>query len=186
MNYVHHWKYKNLTIALTGIILAIILSQIEAFHYFLLHLGSFGYVGLFIGGMLFTSMFTAATSILIISTLAENISPLTIGLIGGAGAVIGDLLILNLIKDNLAAEIESVYDNLDSKGYFKKLFHSKYFNWMLPVIGAMIIVSPLPDELGISLIGLSNISKTKFILLSYFLNSLGIFLIASASMLIRL
>lgn len=181
----HKWKYKNLTIVFFSIILAILVSKIEAFHSFLLRLGSFGYIGAFIAGILFVSMFTVATSGLIIFTLADTLSPIKISLIAGLGAVLGDLLIFFLLKNNLSNEIKHIYNHFDKKNHLKKLFYSKYFNWLLPVIGAFIIASPFPDELGISLIGISKMSKTKFIFISYILNSIGIFFIVSASVLIN-
>lgn len=57
--------------------------------------------------------------------------------------------------------------------------------WIIMPIGAIIIASPFPDELGVSLIGLSKLSTGKFILLSYILNSIGIFLVVSASVFIK-
>ncbi len=168
-----------------SVVVAIILSRIELFHYLLLHLGSFGYLGAFIAGMFFVSTFTVATSALILLILAETLSPLEIGLIAGLGAVVGDMLIFRLVKDNLTNEIEDIYNHVDKKKHFKKLFHSKYFNWMLPVLGSIIIASPLPDELGVSLMGISKINPVKFIFLSYILNSIGIFLIVSASAFIK-
>lgn len=183
-NHRSHWRYKNLTIVFIGVILAIVLSRNEMFHSFLMHLGSFGYVGAFIAGILFVSTFTVATSALVLLTLAETLSPIEIGLIAGLGAVVGDMLIFNLIKDNLANEIEEIYDQMDSGHHLKKLFHSKYFNWSLPIFGAIIIASPLPDEMGISLINLSKMSTLKFILISYILNSIGIFLVVSASVIV--
>lgn len=136
-------------------------------------------------GILFVSTFTVATSALVLLTLAETLSPIEIGLIAGVGAVVGDLLIFSLIKDNLANEIEDIYNQIDTKQHIKKLFHTKYFSWMLPVFGAAIIASPLPDEMGISLIGLSKMKIANFIFLSYLLNSVGIFLIVSASAIIK-
>ena len=165
--------------------MAIILSQIDIFHSFLLRLGELGYVGAFIAGIFFVSTFTVSTSALILLILAETLSPLEIGLIAGIGAVVGDMIIFHLVRDNLSGEIEDIYNQMDRKQHIKKLFHSKYFNWMLPIIGAIIITSPLPDELGVSLISLSKLSTVKFILLSYFLNSIGIFLIVSASLFIK-
>jgi len=181
----YHWKYKNLTIVFFSVILVIFLSKIESFHSFLLHLGNFGYIGAFIAGIFFVSMFTVATSGLILFTLAETLSPIEISLIAGLGAVVGDLLIFHLIKDNLSKEIKYIYKNIDKKNHLKKLFYSKYFNWTLPIIGAAIIASPFPDELGISLIGLSKMNKIKFIFISFALNSIGIFLIVSASVFIK-
>jgi len=181
----HRWRYKNLTILLLGIILAIVLSQVESFHSFLLHLNNFGYLGAFIAGIFFVSTFTVATSALILLTLAEILSPIEIALIAGFGAVIGDLLIFHLIKDSLFDEIKFIYNKIDRKKYFRKLFHSKYFNWMLPIIGAIIIASPLPDEIGVSMMGLSKLSTPKFIFISYILNSIGLFLIISTSIIIK-
>ena len=180
-----HWKYKNLTMVFIGILLAIILSRNSSFHSFLLHMGTLGYIGAFLAGILFVSTFTVATSALVLLTLAETLSPLEIGIIAGLGAVIGDMIIFNFIKDNLANEIEDIYEHLDTKQHLKKVFHSKYFSWTLPVFGAAIIASPLPDEMGISLINLSKMTPLKFILLSYLLNSIGIFLIVSASVVIK-
>ena len=184
-NYNNKWKYKNLTVVFISIVLAVQLSRIEGFHSFLIHLGGFGYIGAFIAGMLFVSTFTVATSALILLILAETLSPLEIGLIAGLGAVVGDMLIFHLIKDNLANEVEDIYNQMDRKKHLKKLFHSKYFNWMLPVLGGIIIASPLPDELGVSLMGISKMNTLKFILLSYVLNSIGIFLVVSASVFIK-
>ena len=56
---------------------------------------------------------------------------------------------------------------------------------MLPIIGAIIIASPFPDEIGVSLMGLSKLSTPKFIFISYILNSIGLFLIVSASVIIK-
>lgn len=179
------WKYKNLTVVFLSVILAIALSRIEGFHSLLLHLGNFGYIGAFIAGMFFVSTFTVATSALILLILAETLSPLEIGLIAGLGAVVGDMLIFRLVKDNLSNEIEDIYNHVDRKKHLKKLFHSKYFNWMLPVLGSILIASPLPDELGVSLMGISKMNPVKFMVISYVLNSIGIFLVVSVSVFIK-
>jgi len=179
MSYWKHWKYKNLTLVFLGIIIAIILSRIETFHYFLLHLGSLGYIGALIAGILFVNIFTVSTGVLILLILAESLSAIEIGLIAGVGAVIGDLLIFHLVRDNIANELEQIYNKIDHKHHIVKLLHTKYFNWSLPVIGALIIASPLPDELGITLMGISQMKIYKFIIVSYLLNALGIFLVIS-------
>lgn len=180
-----HWKYKNLTIAAIGIVVAIILSRNEALHGFLLHLGGFGYIGAFIAGVMFVSTFTVATSALVLLTLAETLSPIQIGLVAGLGAVVGDMVIFRFIEDDLTSEIVGLYSLVDSRKYLERLLHSQYFNWSLPLIGAVIIASPLPDEMGISLMNLSRMSTTKFIFVSYILNSIGIFLVVSASVVIK-
>ena len=185
MNYWQQWKYKNLTFVVVGVIFAVILSSIEEFQNFLLHLGGFGYISAFFAGILFVSTFTVATGAVILLILAEQLHPIEIGLIAGFGAVVGDLTIFRFVKDNLVKELESIYNQIDSDHHLKRVLHSKYFSWSLPVIGAIIIASPFPDELGISLMGISKMKTYKFMLISFLLNSLGIFLVVSASVIIK-
>ena len=159
----HRLKYKNIIILLLSIFFALILSRFEEFHSFLLNLGNFGYIGAFIAGMLFVSTFTVATGAVILLVLAERLSPVEIGIIAGLGAVVGDLLIFRFVKDNLNQEIASLYNNIDSDHHIQKVFHSRYFSWTLPVVGALLIASPLPDEIGVSLMGISRMKITNFV-----------------------
>lgn len=185
MHYWREWRYKNLTFFLLSILVAFVLSRLEPFHEFLLHLGRFGYIGAFIGGVLFVSTFTVATGAVILLVLAEYLSPLEIGFIAGIGAVAGDFTIFKIIKDNLTEELEEIYQHFDHKHHLQHILHSKYFSWTLPVIGAVIIASPFPDEIGVSLMGISKMKTYKFLLISFLLNAIGIFLVVSASLVIK-
>lgn len=149
-----------------------------------MHLGNFGYLGAFISGILFVSSFTVATSVLIIITLAETISPLKLSLIAALGSVFGDLIIFRFVKDNLSQEIKEIYKHIGINKSIERIFNSKLFNWTLPVMGALLIALPFPDELGISLLGLSDVSRVKFICISFLLNLVGIFIIVFTSVLI--
>ncbi|OGG11712.1 hypothetical protein A2Z00_03650 [Candidatus Gottesmanbacteria bacterium RBG_13_45_10] len=182
----HHrlHKYTNLTLVGISIIVALTLSRVEGFHALFLHLGTFGYLGAFFAGMLFVSTFTVATGALMLLLLAETYSHIEIGLIAGLGAVIGDLFIFHVVKDNLLEELSDLYHQFGGK-HFTHILHTAYFRWSLPVIGAIIIASPLPDELGVSLMGISKMNTYRFALVSYLLNSAGIFLILSASTVIK-
>ena len=181
----HDWKYKNLTFLLISIIIAFFLFRYEPFHSFLLGLGDFGYFGAFIAGILFVSTFTVATGAIIMLVLAEKLSPVEIGLIAGLGAVVGDFVIFRFIKDNLAREVQDIYDHIDGAHHIQRVFHSKYFSWSIPVIGAIIIATPFPDEIGVSLLGISKMKTYQFLVISFILNAIGIFLIVSASVVIK-
>lgn len=181
----NHWKYKNLSIFSLSLLFALILSRFETFHTFLLNLGSFGYIGAFIAGTLFVSTFTVATGAVILLVLAESLSPIEIGIVAGLGAVVGDFTIFRFIKNNLTQELTLIYNHIDGNHHLQKILHSKYFSWTLPVIGAIIIASPLPDEIGVSLMGISRMSTFRFLLLSFVLNAVGIFLVVSASAIIK-
>ena len=185
MSYWENWHFKNITLFAVSIIFVYFLSQTESFKVFLINLGAFGYFGAFIAGILFVSTFTVAIGILILSILAKTISPIELGLIAGLGAVFGDFMIFSLIKNNLAGELSYLYNKLDKGNHVKNIFYSKYFYWTLPVLGAIIIASPFPDELGVSFMGISKMKNYQFLITSFILNSIGIFLLVSAILLIE-
>lgn len=182
MRFWKHWKYKNLTLVFVGLVFTFFLARFEPFHEFLLHLGTFGYFGAFLAGMLFVSTFTVGTGALILLILIEQYTPIEMALIAGLGGVVGDLIIFKFVKDDLTKELDTLYTQIDSKHHFIKLLHTKYFRWSLPVIGAIIIASPFPDELGVTLMGISKMSTPKFMVIAFLLDTLCIFLIATAAL----
>lgn len=165
---------------LVSVLVAIILAQNQTFKDWLLHLGSLEYIGALLAGMIFVSSFTAAISIVVIGIMAQNINPVALGLIGGVGAVIGDYLVFKLIRSHLQDELSMLFGK-DGTSYVKAVLRSRYIAWMLPLIGIFILASPLPDELGVSLLGISKISEARFILISYVSNAVGILMIASVA-----
>jgi len=178
------YKYKNLTFLSISFLVAFFFFENETIHSFLLHLGALEYLGAFLAGIMFTSTFTVALSMVILLILAENLNPIHIGIIAGVGAVLGDLLIFRFVRDNLYNEIKDVYNNFGGN-HLRRVLHTKYFSWTLPVIGAALIASPLPDEIGISLMGIAKMKTYQFVILSFLLNSVGIFLVISASAIVK-
>jgi uncharacterized membrane protein YdjX (TVP38/TMEM64 family) len=155
---------------------------------FLLQLSNYGYLGAFIAGILFVSSFTVSIGALILFSLVHAMPAWQIGLVAGLGSVIGDLIIFRFIRDNLFHEILPLYNQLGG-GHVKKVFKStlmsKYFKWAIPVIGALIIASPMPDEIGVGMMGLSKIPTWQFAVLAFLLNAVGIFLVVSAAAIIK-
>ena len=89
----------------------------------------------------------------------------------------GDLLLFLFIKDVFARDVREFLSTHKRKARFFSYFHFGFFKWLLPLIGALIIVSPLPDELGLTLLGLSK-ERVIFILpLTFLLNFVSILLI---------
>ena len=181
----HRYHYKNLTYLGISIIIAILLFKNQSFHSFLLHLGNYGYIGAFIGGILFVSTFTVSIATVILFNLAEYLNPLEIALIAGVGSVVGDTMIFQFVRTKgLVDEVKHFFHYFGSDK-LKHLIHTKYFGWTLPVIGAIIIASPLPDELGVGLMGIAHMTTWKFMIVSFLLNSLGIFIVVSSALLFR-
>jgi uncharacterized membrane protein YdjX (TVP38/TMEM64 family) len=171
----HH--YKNIFLVGIGILAAIGLSRSGKM---LGYLGNVGYLGVFVAGVLLVSTFTAPTGIAMLLILTKQYAPIEIVLLAGAGTVVSDVLIFYFVRDNLANELEDLYKQFGGS-HLTHIFHSKHFRWTLPVIGTFIIASPLPDELGVSLLSISKMKLPQFILTSFCLHSLGIFLIVSLS-----
>ena len=176
----HHLRrrrHSNLLLLLGGFLFAFLLSRFPFFAVFIKEIGKFGYFGAVFSGLLFTSTFTAATGALLLLNFAKTLDPFWLILCGVAGALSADLLIFLFVKDKVVEDITPIYEHFLDKNHLHKIIHTKYFSWTLPVVGALIIASPFPDELGISLMGLSSMSLFQFLLVTLFSHSLGISLL---------
>lgn len=180
----HHRRHSNLLLLVGGLVFALILSRLPFFETILQEIEKFGYLGAVFSGFLFTSTFTVATGGLLLANFAKVLNPAILIPCAVAGAISGDLLIFLLVKDKVSDDITPVYEHFLTKNHLHKIIHTKYFSWTLPVIGALIIASPFPDELGVSLMGLSSVSPWKFILVSLLSHSVGMFILVSAATLI--
>ena len=178
------FRYKHLAFLFLGIIFSIILSKVEFLNPLFLSLGSFGYIGAFIGGILFVSTFTLETGVLVLFLLTKTVSPLEIGIFAGLGAVLADFMFFRLVRNDLMEEITPLYNRLGGT-HLTKIFRSKYLKWSLPIVGAIIIASPLPDEIGAGIMGISKIKTYQFLILSFVLNSIGIFTFISVYLLLK-
>lgn len=181
----HRYHYKNSTFLIISIIFAYLLLKNNFFRELIISLGNVGYIGAFFGGMLFSSTFTVSIGTVILMLLAENLHPAEIGIIAGIGSVVTDFSIFHFIRNRgLISEIRHFFKYFGGEK-ITHLIHTKYFSWTLPVIGALIIASPLPDELGVGLMGISRLKTYQFIILSFILNSIGIFITVSVSLIFK-
>lgn len=171
-----NWPYKNTTLLLIGLVAFLYFLNSPGVQSFIQAMGSLGYLGSFICGIFFVSIFTVAPAASIIFEIARTLDPLLVAITAGVGAVIGDYLIFRFLKDNVFAELAPVF-KMKNDHILSKLFASPFFSWLIPLFGAFIIASPLPDEIGISLMGLSKIKSWQFLLVTFLLNAFGIFLI---------
>lgn len=181
----HHWKswpYKNTTLLVLGLIIFVLLARLPAIDGAIKEVGTLGYLGAFIAGIFFVSTFTAVPAAYVLYNFADHLHPVEVALLAGLGAMVGDYIIFRLVKDQLFEELKPAFSKLQHP-VLRSLFKTPYFSWLLPVIGAVVIASPLPDEAGVSLLGLSKIRKWQFFIITFALNAVGIFLIVSAAQL---
>jgi len=138
-------------------------------------------LGTFVAGMFFTSVFTTAPAIATLGELSLGQPLFITATLGAAGAVFGDLLIFRFVKDRIASDILMLLEHRGTFRRFGALFKLRFFRWFTYLLGGAIIASPLPDELGISLLGFSHMKTRYFIFLSFVFNFLGIIGIALAA-----
>lgn len=132
-------------------------------------------------GVLYTSFLTIPFAIIGLYILSEHIGIFPLALLGGFGAMLGDLIIVKVFRQIFSFISTGVHfqDKTDWFKMVKKLLKDWHLNTFALVIGAIVIISPLPDEIGLALLGLSEISYTKLMLLSFVLNTIGVLLIVA-------
>lgn len=134
----------------------------------------------FVIGIFFTSAFTLAPAAIFLAGLSQTISPWTVALFGALGAMCGDLILFLFIRDRLANDIKALFPKSIVR-HFLNSFHLGFWKWLAPLLGALIIASPLPDEFGLSLLGLSRTRIAVLMPIAFVMNFLGILLVASVA-----
>jgi hypothetical protein len=157
-----------------SVVAAMYLVESNAVQTLLASTGELTSIGSFVAGLFFTSVFTTAPAIAALGklTLIQGILP--VATVGALGAVIGDLILFRFIRDRFAEHLFALVGHRDIRRKVRAFFHLRLFRWLSLFVGGLIIASPLPDELGISLIGFSKLRTSWFIPLSYAFNFLGI------------
>ena len=167
---------RDLAIIMLSILIAIILAKTGALQDLITSTQEVRFIGSFIAGILFVSVFTAAPATVALGEIAQSNSIITVAIIGGLGALIGDLLIFRFVRDKVSRDFSYLVKISRSERLFS-IFKLKLFRWLIPFVGALIVASPFPDEVGLAMLGLSKTKTSVFIPLSFFLNFIGILII---------
>jgi len=170
-------KYPKFVLFLFSIMIACFLFKGKTyppFHDFTI---SLGYFGSFLIGMLFAYGFTTIPATAIFLVMAKEQSIILGALIGGFGAMVGNLIIFKFIRNQFADELERLSQE-KMVVYFDGKIPNLIKKYLVPVLAGIIIVLPIPSEIGISIFAtLKTLHLKIFLFISYVLNSLGIFII---------
>lgn len=179
MKWFKNYKYKGLTLIAISILFTVLLSKNEFLNQTIFNISQIPLIGSFIAGILYVSASTAPFGVFILLGLSKHLPSIEIAIIAGLGGAFADFVIFRFFRNNLIGEISPIYNKFGGQ-HLTRLMHYKFLRWTLPIIGAIIIASPFPDEIGIFLMGISRIKNYQFILLSIILDIIGIFLLVSA------
>ena len=162
---------------LSSLLIGIFILRSPQIHAAITHLGNFEYTGAFVIGFLVIMTFTVVPSLAVLITLSETMNPFLLSLLAGAGGMCGDYLLMRYFRSETD---ELLSDNtLKNHMFLKRVLNSRIFHWVGPLIGSIIVASPFPDEIGITLLGITKLETKKFLLLVFILDTLGVFLIIS-------
>ena len=166
-----------------GIVIAVVLSKVGIMEYVVNSFSDYYIITSFIAGIFFTSIFTLAPSSVTLVHLSQTAPMSSIVFWGGLGAMFGDLILFLFVKDRFAEDLKKVMKPYHMK-YFLKSLHFGFMRWLSPIIGALLIASPLPDEFGITLLGMSKVKVTVLMPIAFLMNMLGIYVLIEFSRLL--
>ena len=171
------YDYPKLTALIICIIFAYYLFSNPIVKTYVSHLGSYGYFGVFIAGMLFAFGFTAPFSVgFFISLNPSNIW--IAGIIGGLGALVSDLIIFHMIKISFEDEFKKLRNSrpiVRIMNLFERSINETIKVYLMYAFAGILIASPLPDEAGVTMLaGLTKISAKNLAITSFILNTSGI------------
>lgn len=164
-------------IIVLSVLVAVILVRTDVLVNILTSTKELEVVGSFIAGLFFTSIFTTAPAIVTLGEIAQVNAIIGTAFVGALGAVIGDMIIFRFVEDRLSAHFVEL---LKEEGVYrrtKRLARAPLFKWLTFIAGGVILASPLPDELGISILGATKMRPSRFALISFVFNFIGIVVI---------
>lgn len=175
-------QYPKLLVLVLCFLLAYLLYEVGAFHVLVEGLNGYGYVSVFLAGLLFTTAFTTPFAIAMFVELAPNVNPFIAAPIGALGAMLTDLSIFECARLSLHEEFHhfwNVHWIRRIGNYFTNHRLLKSIRiYLLWTIAGFIIASPLPDELGVTLLSsIADVRTRSFIVFSFGFNAIGIWLV---------
>ncbi len=166
------------TVIFISIILAYLLMQTNLLEQTLLATRGLGWLESFFAGVFFTSMFTTAPAMVALGEISQVNPPLQTAFFGALGAVLGDLLIFRFVRDRLSTRIAEFMSTTRFLRKVQRESTRPFFRWVAFFLGGFVIASPLPDELGVTLLGLSKTNTGLFMMIAFSFNFFGILMIA--------
>lgn len=135
------------------------------------------WLAIFVAGIFLPFIFTTASAALAIFMLAK-ISPLyAIVLFGGLGTLFGDFVVFRFSKKWLADDLCYLL-NLAKHKRWLHIFHLKIFRWIAPLVIALIIATPIPDEFAVAFLGLEKITGARFVAMTFVIHAATITIIS--------
>lgn len=171
-------KYPKLLVFLVTILIATIIfwkwMHSELINNFFL---SLWYSWDFLWWLLYSYWFTSTSATAILLIIAkEKVLWISI-LVAWIWAFISDLVIYLFAKNSLLQEVTMFKEEsyvIKFRNFLKNTFWRRY-RYIMPVVAYILIMSPLPTEIGITILATrKNVSMKLFMVITYILHTIGI------------
>lgn len=177
------WPLKHTTVVVIVLVGFILLLDTAIMRTFFEFSASFGVIGAFFAGVLYVSLFTAAPSVVMLFELTKTVDIIPLILFASAGSVLGDLIILSIFRDNIYGEMKYLMRKFGVRVKVRK-DRKKVVSWLLAAAGIFVLGTPLPDEAGIAMLGMTKYSKVRILTVAFIANGIGITVIVLAATLV--
>lgn len=174
------YEYKHTTLAMTlivGFVLALDTALIQGL---LDTIHTAGLLGVFLTGIMFVSFLTAGPATLILINIAPDYNPILLATVAATGSLIGDWIILRFVEDKVGYELQPLAKKYGIMPIIKQM-RTKRFRPFAIVTALVFIASPLPDEAGLGLLGMTKTPVRKLMPVLLILNAAGIYLLVIAA-----
>jgi hypothetical protein len=177
-------KYPKFLIILFVVILAYWSFSFETVQSFFHSLGGAGYISAFAGGVLFAFGFGAPFGVAILLSIADDVNIFAAAIIAGLGALLSDYLLFKFIRVTFTDEVEKLRRSKPIhlvNGVVRDYLPPKVMSYITAGIAGFVIASPLPDEIGVTILSLmADVRERIFAIISFSLNTIGILAILVA------
>lgn len=179
-------EYPKLIFISATFIVAFVFLKLGYFDW-LDHLrGNGNMMSLFVAGFFMSISFTAAFGLAALIEMAPYADPLVAVPVAAMGALCADAFLFSFLRFSVEDEIQKLRESTAGKILRGLLHHqkmpSKLREYILLSVAGLVIASPLPDELGVSMLSASHdVQPRKFVLFCYVVNAFGIWLIVMAA-----
>lgn len=173
------FRYKNLALFLIGILIAYYFVKTGEADLLAERIGDWGYFGSLLLGVMFSSSLTVGIATVFLFNLGQELNPYLVAIFGGAGAMMGDFIFYHFLKEKLFDELKELFSEIEifPKKQLAMILRNEYFTWFIPSMAYLIILSPIPDEVGVGILSRIESNTRKLLIITFILNTLGIFLV---------
>jgi len=169
-------KYRSL-VAFVSVCLFLMMFKTKLIILF----GLIGGFGALLAGMFYACSITVPAAMFYFHFL--SVPSLIVAAVAALGSMFADYVIFRFFRDSFFTELQAFLreelkvdlDRFANRFKSSRLLNSRFGRKIvLPALAAAIIASPLPDEIGISLLASQKMESKKFLPISFTLNFLGI------------